>query len=61
MAATKGWPYFLRARFLSRIRFNILRFDGNFSFFFFFLCPITILIGIYKYRYFDVVHRFVDI
>lgn len=34
MAATKGWPYFLRARFLSRIRFNILRFDGNFSFFF---------------------------
>lgn len=59
MAATKGWPYFLRARFLSRIRFNILRFDGNFSFFF--LYPITILISIYKYRYFDVVHRFVDI
>lgn len=29
--------------------------------FFFFLYPITILISIYKYRYFDVVHRFVDI
>lgn len=54
MAATKGWPYFLRARFLSRIRFNILRFDGNF-FFFLFLSPITILVDIYKYRYF-VVH-----
>ena len=48
MAATKGWPYSLGARFLSRIRFNILPFDGNFFFFSFFF-PITILADIYKY------------
>lgn len=49
MAATKGWPYFLGARFLSRIRFNILPFDGNFFSFSFFFLPITILADIYKY------------